>query len=378
MAVAESPPITVQTFRIGDVRANPFRDIEHYPLQPAKIKALRASINNTDFWPTVVARLHSDGYPEIAFGHHRLAAAREEFGEDGRIPLNIKQLSDERMLKMMADENKLEYAADVGVLLETIRTVVFAYADDRVALDPPHPKTQAHHLRHAPSFTLDLATYPGHPYTANTIAAFLMWDDSVVRDALVVLEEVESGAFALSDLNGMTAHQAEQAVLGVRDAKREAAAHGLDPQPLIQAAASAATKAARPGRRGGGGAVMREAARDAVAAIVNPPLPATPPGRLPTPAETAEFNRVQALVADEAWMADLVDTLNEAATFVNEWTSSHSRQEAMAAPEEHVDAIKGAIFNALEAIKEAHLVVVDYPADDPLYVVTNYAREGDS
>ena len=43
------------TFKLKDVRANPFRNIEHYPIHPEKIEALRASINSTGFWDILPA-----------------------------------------------------------------------------------------------------------------------------------------------------------------------------------------------------------------------------------------------------------------------------------------------------------------------------------
>jgi hypothetical protein len=77
------------THRIGDVLPNPFRDIENCPFVEAKIETLWASFRNTSVWPTIVARL-TDGHPEIAFGHHRLEAARREYGPDGMIPVPIE------------------------------------------------------------------------------------------------------------------------------------------------------------------------------------------------------------------------------------------------------------------------------------------------
>src|SRR5262249_22132091 len=68
----------MNTFKLKDVRNNPFRDAELNPLNEEKITALRTSIRETGFWNNVLARIGPDGKPQIAYGHHRIEAARQE------------------------------------------------------------------------------------------------------------------------------------------------------------------------------------------------------------------------------------------------------------------------------------------------------------
>ena len=137
-------------FSLKDVRANPFRNIDHYPILPDKIEALRASIQTTGFWDNVVARA-VDGGAEVAYGHHRLVALREEYGDDHQITLIIRDLDDETMLRMMADENRDEWRHDAVVEQETVKAVVEAYADGRIKLPKPPSRTKAQVIRYAPS-----------------------------------------------------------------------------------------------------------------------------------------------------------------------------------------------------------------------------------
>lgn len=234
-------------YRVGDIRPNPFRDIANYPYVEDKIEALRASYRNTSVWPTIVARFR-DGAPELAFGHHRVEAARQEFGDDGRIPLNIEDLDDAAMLKMMANENMTEYVAAASVTQETVRQVVLAYGEGRIELETPHDKTSASQLRYAPSFLMD-ARRPdaAHPYNAMTVAAFLGWGETKVKEAVGALEEVERGTFQAADFRTMTQKQARAAVVGVRSAVRAAVARGADPEPVKRAAVQAAVAAAKTG-----------------------------------------------------------------------------------------------------------------------------------
>jgi hypothetical protein len=89
---------------LSSIVANPFRNLEKYPLDPAKVKRLRSSIARTDFWENVVAR-ERDGKFELAYGHHRIQAARDEFGSGASVNILVKDLDDAHMLQMMAADN---------------------------------------------------------------------------------------------------------------------------------------------------------------------------------------------------------------------------------------------------------------------------------
>ena len=49
-------------FKIKDIRPNPFRQLDRYPLNQVKVDALRGSILTTGFWENIVARVR-DGEP---------------------------------------------------------------------------------------------------------------------------------------------------------------------------------------------------------------------------------------------------------------------------------------------------------------------------
>ena len=91
-------------FQVKNIECNPFRDMGHYPINKEKVAALRRSIQTTGFWDNIVAR-QVDDKAEIAYGHHRLEALREEFPPDHEVDLIIQDLDDEAMLRIMAWEN---------------------------------------------------------------------------------------------------------------------------------------------------------------------------------------------------------------------------------------------------------------------------------
>src|SRR5262249_811063 len=90
-------------FLLKNIRSNPFRDLAKFPIQREKIAALRESIRATGYWGNISAR-RVDGGAEIAFGHHRIEALRQEFGAEHEVDLIIEEIPDERILAMLARE----------------------------------------------------------------------------------------------------------------------------------------------------------------------------------------------------------------------------------------------------------------------------------
>ena len=128
--------------KVSDIHPNKFRDMDKYPINETKVAALVESIQTTDFWDNVLARplnnqvdgvddadlvehlkgLSEADFPvELAYGHHRLEAIKRCGIDEINIP--VKQIDDEIMLKIMANENKGDWASNMSVILETVRQV---------------------------------------------------------------------------------------------------------------------------------------------------------------------------------------------------------------------------------------------------------------
>jgi hypothetical protein len=106
--------------KIKKLKPNPYRQIECYPLDELRLSALKISIENTGFWDNILCRKHGVYY-EIAYGHHRLEALRQLYGDDYEIDIPCKKISDADMVKIMADENITIYEHDPKVIVETVR-----------------------------------------------------------------------------------------------------------------------------------------------------------------------------------------------------------------------------------------------------------------
>jgi len=192
--------------QIKDLKPNPFRDIEHYPIDGEKIKTLVASIGRTGFWDNILGRLKKGstlagwdrgeyvgtfdpnrrpikisgggkpteftlekGAIEIAYGHHRLVALKQSMKLTDTVDIPVKALDDATMLKVMAAENMDEWKTSAGVIDETVRaTRIFLaeYPEELRKLLVGRRKTT------------------GRSAGIDTISLFLGWDRNRVGDAL--------------------------------------------------------------------------------------------------------------------------------------------------------------------------------------------------
>lgn len=158
---------------LSEVQPNPFRRLDLYPLDKLKIIKLRSSIGRTDFWENVVAR-SIGGHYEIAYGHHRIEAARQQLGKSAKVSLIVRDLDDEIMLKMMAADNDDAYNLTPGFILETV-----AAARDFVSKGDVTPTS-----KHSPTGGADLDL---------RISKFLAWPRERVKYALAQLHAIDDG-----------------------------------------------------------------------------------------------------------------------------------------------------------------------------------------
>lgn len=237
-------------YAVKDIEPNPFRHIERYPIQAEKVRALRESLRTTGFWGNVMARPHN-GKVQIAYGHHRLAALKDEYGANHKVELIVRDLPDDVMLQIMARENMEEWGTSASIEQETVRAVVEAYAEDQIAL--PVPTATKAQTRYAPSF---IAGDPGragdsHPYTVQSIADFLGWVEpsgkaqDKVGSALAALQFIEEGLLREADFAGLTTKQAEAVVEEARRARERRDAAARVHRQAAEEARRAAEAAAR-------------------------------------------------------------------------------------------------------------------------------------
>lgn len=102
------------------IRPNPFRDFDLHPIDQEQVAKLQASIDSDGFWASVVARKVGDAY-QIAFGHHRIEAARGLGLAD--VPIEVRDLSDWQMVRMLASENATQRGSTAAACLDAVAAI---------------------------------------------------------------------------------------------------------------------------------------------------------------------------------------------------------------------------------------------------------------
>jgi ParB-like chromosome segregation protein Spo0J len=179
---------------LKDIKPNPFRDISTYPFDEEKISRLMESIGSTGFWPSVIVRMVGDVY-ECAFGHHRIEAGKRAGVKIA--PVVLQKLGDDEMLKMMVDENAIEYGHDFLSTLNSVSAVVKAYGDGAIELNPvaEEAKGRCAFVNDKPYNTLTVATYLG--WTTNGKPA------DRVNVAVNALQLIEKGICKVEQFRGL-------------------------------------------------------------------------------------------------------------------------------------------------------------------------------
>ena len=95
---------------------NPMRKLVDYPFSERKLETLKQSIADVGLWEGIIVRKKGKRF-QMAFGHHRHEAARL-YGEK-KVPVIVRELTDEQMIQFMGRENLEDYNADFLIMLES-------------------------------------------------------------------------------------------------------------------------------------------------------------------------------------------------------------------------------------------------------------------
>ena len=253
--------------KLKNIKPNPFRDMDAYPIDEAKVDALAKSFKRTGYWGNIVARQNGNGV-EIAYGHHRLITMRRTMKPSADVEMIVRDISDADILRMMADENMDEWHTSSEVEQETIRAVVLAYAAGKIELPKVPGKVQKSNIRYAPNYTRGCSdTSSEHPYTDQTIADFLGWTfpngepSRRVRNALHALEaaeELDAPEEMAEITKGLSSEQAKVVVTAVKDVKKSHENAGRNEGAAKKKALTAGKKIAEKARKGASVREIRE------------------------------------------------------------------------------------------------------------------------
>lgn len=198
--------------RLDHIEPNPWRRLDSYPIDEAKIEQLQKSIERTEFWDNLVMRRHPDGRRkgiyQTSYGHHRMEALRRLYGPGHEIGIIVRDLTDAKMLQIMAAENDDVYDLSVAVIFETVIAARDFLVDHREEMLPDgelqarypvagHERVEVSKIGRKvaggvgppPEFLIGEPTHVfRNNYTRETLqcAAFLDWPISRCREALLM------------------------------------------------------------------------------------------------------------------------------------------------------------------------------------------------
>ena len=180
--------------KLKQINKNPFRDLKKYPLHTDKIKKLEKSIQQTDFWDNLLARSVDDEI-QLAYGHHRLQALKNIYGDSFEIDINVKNIDDKTMFKIMVNENDSWYDS-VANIDEAAEKAI-----DIISKKQNKDKEKV---------------------TAKDLQSFLGWSLGKVKFSITRINAVKNGKITRDTLNNIkTSSVATSFINSINGAKKE-------------------------------------------------------------------------------------------------------------------------------------------------------------
>ena len=118
---------------------------------------------------------------QLAFGHHRVEAARRVYGDEAEIKILVADLSDAQMLQFMAADNDEVFNLSPSFILEVVEAAIRFLEKD---LTPSPVKAMGGNLP---------VMARGEGELASRIAKFLNWPWHRVATAVAALRSIRAG-----------------------------------------------------------------------------------------------------------------------------------------------------------------------------------------
>ena len=210
---------------ISQLKPNPFRELDDYPIDREKVDKLKESISETGFWGTIVARKKGSSF-EIAFGHHRQVALVELqqeglIGKSEKVDIIVRDLTNEQMIQLMARENLEEWGTNAYIEAQTVESTIRAYGAGEIVLPKVAKDTPQKHVRNVPPKSAE------RPYTMASVAQFLGWTKAegepnhACKVAFEMLDAFEAGIVSRKQLRGVKRDVAREIISRAMSLHRE-------------------------------------------------------------------------------------------------------------------------------------------------------------
>jgi len=199
--------------KVKDLEPNPFRRMEHYPIDPTKVRDLKASIANTTFWDNLLVRPdpNKKGKYQMAYGHHRHIALKELKIEEIDVP--VRNIEDAMMLKIMANENFDTWKTNTTTTMETVRAAK-DFLDNELKNYDDWKALGKYTQRFIDKFNFNKAKKEGVGW--KMIQNFLgnpPWKEWIIRDVLDIIKDPELDQEAIKEFQQLsTAREFKDAI----------------------------------------------------------------------------------------------------------------------------------------------------------------------
>lgn len=173
---------------LKNLSPNPYRDFERNPFDPDRVKEHERSIKEHGMWQKLMARKKNREI-QIVFGHHRLQALKNLFGEDHEIEVEIVDYDDDQMLKALAAENDPVWNHSIREIDEMVSGAKKFFEDMKKA-DPQKFKEYARAL----FSSMEEDKIPKRiSIGALLVSVYLKWPKKRVEEAFTRLNAIEEG-----------------------------------------------------------------------------------------------------------------------------------------------------------------------------------------
>jgi len=185
--------------KVADLEPNPFRHMDKYPIDRAKVDALKTSIREKTFWDNLLVRKQGGKY-QLAYGHHRWVALKELGIKEIDVP--VRKIDDATMVQIMAEEN-LNWSTTPEVLVQTIQAAK-EFLDKKLKKgweDSEHLFRVLFDSRHAFEQTMRKPDGVGR----NILVKFLggNWTNRKVAEALKIIKDKTLNKEAIKTISTM-------------------------------------------------------------------------------------------------------------------------------------------------------------------------------
>lgn len=171
----------IMKLKLKELKANPFKKhINNGKLDEETVKKIQSNMKELGLMGSLPIFKKEDKYFLIA-GHHRVEALKRTFGKDYEIPVDVKQYSEDNILRGMVVENLTQRDNEAREVMENLTTIKKHIIKNKILLDDEGSTVQR-----ADSTRISSRgrTNEGQPPELGSIRQISLWLDKNTGDVM--------------------------------------------------------------------------------------------------------------------------------------------------------------------------------------------------